>query len=254
MASETVDRSRNMEEKSWWDLWNTSYRSADAPDENSVGLFAHVVKLMRGIAPGRILEIACGTGTVSRSLEFTSYHGLDISAAAINIAQQKGQDFKFPAQSAKASYEAADFHDWALPAEGFDTVLCVDAISCFRNQEIVIKKMAQALRTNGLLLLTTVNPIVYRRIRRVGGVKLENGPVSHWLPRRELHSLVLQAGLVIERSYTILPRGNMGFLRIVNSHKLNRILGPGFAACLRALKEQIGLGQYRVLIARKLTG
>jgi hypothetical protein len=80
---------------------------------------------------------------------------------------------------------------------------------------------------------------------------LENGPVSHWLSRRELHGLIRRAGLSIERSYTIMPRGNMGLLRIVNSSRLNEAFGPRCAAMFRRVKESAGLGQYRVVIARK---
>jgi hypothetical protein len=82
-------------------------------------------------------------------------------------------------------------------------------------------------------------------------VRLENGPVSHWLSRRELHGLIQQAGLTMERSYTIMPRGNMGLLRIINSSRLNEVFGPRAAAMFRRLKEWAGLGQYRVVIARK---
>ena len=73
--------------------------------------------------------------------------------------------------------------------------------------------MAQSVKPGGRIVLTSVNPFVYNRIRRVGGVRLENGPVAHWLSRRELHDLIHQAGLTPERSYTIMPRGNRGILR-----------------------------------------
>jgi hypothetical protein len=92
---------------------------------------------------------------------------------------------------------------------------------------------------------------VYNRIRRVRGVRLESGPVSHWLSRRELHDLVLQAGFTIERSNTIMPRGDMGFLRVVNARRLNHAFGPHVASILRRLKERFALGQYRVVVARK---
>jgi SAM-dependent methyltransferase len=163
----------------------------------------------------------------------------------------KGRGFPPEHWESRPTYEAADFHEWAIPSELFDVVISVDAISCFRDQLFVLRKMAQVLRNDGRVVLTTVNPLVYKRIRRSGGVRLENGPVSHWLTRAELHRLVAEAGLVLERSYTIMPRGNIGVLRVINSRRLNDTLGPAFAAVLRRLKEQTGLGQYRVIIARK---
>jgi len=248
------DRSRDMDERAWWDLWNTSYRAEDNRDETSTQLFARVVAILQQIPEGRasrILEVACGTGTLSRLLTFSSYHGLDISAAAIEIARQKAELIHLRAGVRRPTYEAADFHDWPLPPEPFDLVLCVDAVSCFRDQRFTLRKMAQSMRAGGRVVLTSVNPIVYNRIRRVRGVRLESGPVSHWLSRRELHDLVLQAGFTIERSNTIMPRGDMGFLRVVNARRLNHAFGPHVASILRRLKERFALGQYRVVVARK---
>jgi len=253
-ASPPIDRSLNMEERRWWDLWNTSYRSGDHTCAISTELFAHVALVVRQVhcgKPSRILEVACGTGMLSRQLEFSSYHGLDLSAAAVDIARQKvgtpGSEDHAPSQT----YEAADFHDWPVPSTPPDVVLCVDAMHSFRDQQFVAHRIAAMLRPGGVFIVATINPVVYARIRRVGGVRLENGPVSHWLSRRELHRLIRNAGLSIERSYTIMPRGNMGLLRILNSSKLNNALGPRGAALFRHVKESVGLGQYRVLIARK---
>lgn len=249
-----IDRSRNMDERSWWDLWNTSYRSEDNRDERSAELFNHVFGVVRQVTqgrPARILEVACGTGTLSRQLPFASYTGLDLSAAAIEIAQQKAALVPLFPGAAAPVYQTADFHDWALPSISFDLVLCVDAISAFREQAFVLRKMAQSLTTGGTLVLTGVNPFVYNRIRRNNRVRLESGPVSHWLSRGETHSLVAQAGLHLVRSYTIMPRGDMGFLRLMNSRRLNQLLGETGALGFRKLKESLGLGQYRIVIARK---
>lgn len=244
------DRSRMMDETSWWDLWNSAYRTKDSNDPVSSELFEHVSAVINKITerkPSCLLEVACGAGTVSRLLSCSTYHGLDISPAAIDIARRKSEDISRPPGASPPTYEAADFHDWPLPPTPFDIVVCVDAISCFRDQQLVLSKIGQSLRTGGRIVLTTINPFVYERIKR----SWENGPVSHWLSRRELHRLITSAGLTIERSYTIMPRGNLGILRIVNSWRLNEMLGPRVAAALRRLKEQLGLGQYRVVVARK---
>jgi 2-polyprenyl-3-methyl-5-hydroxy-6-metoxy-1,4-benzoquinol methylase len=248
-----LDQTRNMDERSWWDLWNVSYRAQDDHDATSTELFVHVADIMQRIRPPvcRMLEVACGTGALSRQLAFSSYHGLDISPAAIEIAREKADLIPVGRCANRPTYEAADFHEWPLPPEPFDIVLCVDAVSCFREQAVVLRKMAQSLKPGGRIVLTSVNPFVYNRIRRVGGVRLENGPVAHWLSRRELHSLIQLAGLTLEHSYTIMPRGNMGVLRIINAWRLNQLLGRSGAAVLRTLKEHMGLGQYRVVVAYK---
>jgi 2-polyprenyl-3-methyl-5-hydroxy-6-metoxy-1,4-benzoquinol methylase len=252
--SSVVDRTREMEERSWWDLWNTSYRTKDDNDAISGELFARAADAINGISrhrDSRILEIACGTGTLSRMLTYSSYHGLDISPAAIEIARQKSEALSLEAGVSRPTYEAADFHEWSLPAEGFDLTVCVDAISSIRDQPIAMKKMAQSLRGGGRLILTTINRYVYDRIRRTSTVRLESGPVAHWLSRGELRSLVEGAGLTIERSETIMPRGNLGFLRLVNSPRLNEALSPRMQDFLKRMKERAGLGQYSVVVACK---
>ena len=252
--SPIIDRSRDMDEKSWWDLWNTSYRTKDDNDAISSELFARAAAAVNAITEDsecRVLEIACGAGAFSRMIGYSSYHGLDISPAAIEIAQQKSACASLFRNANFPTYEAADFHEWLLPDQPFDVVICIDAISSIRDQPVAMRKMAQALKSGGRLVLTTINRFVYDRIRRIGGVRLESGPVSHWLSRGELNSLVRQAGLMIDRSFTIMPRGNMGILRILNSPRINRAFGPGFEAVLKRAKEHLGFGQYSVVVARK---
>jgi len=251
---EVVDRSRDMDERSWWDLWNTSHRSKDDNDPVSSELFARAAAAVNRVTRKRdcrVLEVGCGTGTLSRMLEYSSYHGLDLSPAAIEIARQKSGRRSPLAPANSPTYEAADFHDWPLPAHPFDLVVCVDAIYLFRDQALAMGKIAQCVRPDGQVVITAINRFVYDRIQRTPSVRLESGPAAHWLTRGELHALVRQAGLVIEHSSTAMPRGNLGILRWVNSRRLNEAFGPRMAAIFRRLKELMGLGQYSIVIARK---
>src|ERR1700721_2281106 len=108
-AAAIPDRSREMDEKSWWDLWNTPHRT------NAT-------------------------------------------------ARQKSQQASPPPGASAPTYEAADFHDTALPSQPFDIIVCVDAISYFRDKKLCLSKMGKSLRPEGHLVLTTVNPFVYDRI------------------------------------------------------------------------------------------
>jgi SAM-dependent methyltransferase len=176
---------------------------------------------------------------------------LDISPAAIEIARQKSGFLPLATGVNRPTYEAADVCEWPLPTQAFDVAVCIDAISSIRDQPLAMEKIAQSLRAGGHLVLTTINRFVYEHIRRTVSAPLASGPVCHWLSRRELHSLISNAGLTIERSQTIMPRGNIGILRLVNSPRLNEAFGPRVAAALRRLKERVGLGQYSLVIARK---
>jgi SAM-dependent methyltransferase len=184
-------------------------------------------------------------------LKYDSYHGLDISLAAIELARQKSQTFPAPAGASCPTYEAGDFQDWTLPTHLFDLAVCVDAVAYFRDQPFAMKKIARSLRPSGMLVLTTITPFVYSRIRRTPTKPLAEGPVSHWLRSGELHALIESSGFRVERSWTIMPRGNCGILRLVNSRTLNNAFGPRSAAVFRLLKERAGLGQYRVVVAQR---
>jgi 2-polyprenyl-3-methyl-5-hydroxy-6-metoxy-1,4-benzoquinol methylase len=241
------------DEANWWNLWNTSHRSEDGRDPTSTELFALVAAIVRSLDTGsgkRILEVGCGTGTLSRQLEFSSYHGLDVSPAAVEVARKKAALIAISSGSNPPTYEVADVHICALPRGAFDIVVCVDAVAYFHDQRLALKKMAESLAPRGRLVLTTINPFVYNRIRRTAQSPLKEGSISHWLSRRALHELVSSAGLVTECSYTVMPRGNKGILRLINSPRLNGLFGPKSTAFLRSVKEQLGLGQYRVIVAR----
>jgi|HubBroStandDraft_6_1064221.scaffolds.fasta_scaffold03769_4 2-polyprenyl-3-methyl-5-hydroxy-6-metoxy-1,4-benzoquinol methylase len=249
-----IDQSREMDERSWWDLWNKTHRTKEDNDPVSSELFMRTATVINEITqrePCRVLEIGCGAGLLSRLLTYRGYHGLDISPAAIDLARQKAELVSRPAGASCPTYEAVDFHDWPLPPEVFDVAVCVDAVMCFRDQRLALTKIAQTLRTGGRLVLTAINPFVYTRIRRTPTSPLASGPVSRWLSGRELHNLITSAGLAVERSYTIMPRGNCGILRLINARTVNEAFGPRSAAVIRRLKERSGLGQYRVVIARK---
>lgn len=200
---------------------------------------------------GRVLEVACGTGLFSRLIDCSSYHGLDISPAAIDIAQKKFSETASSGTQTTRTYEAADIHDWATPSESFDLAVCVDAVAYFSDQEFALQRMAHSLRKSGRLVLTTINPFVYRRIRRTAERPLREGSISQWLSRSELHALVDASGFTLERSWTIIPRGNMGILRVVNARRLDAAVGQRGAAVLKKWREMAGLGQYRMIVARK---
>ncbi len=251
--SPVIDRSGDMDERGWWDHWNISFRAQDDGGDVPNELFTRTASIVADVTPpggGRVLEIACGAGAMSRRLAYNTYYGIDISPAAIDIARQKNETSNRE-KSAATTYEAADFHGWPLPPESFDVALCVDAIAYFRDQAFALKKMAQSLRPSGVLILTTINPYVYHRIRRTTASPLKEGSISHWLTRAELHGLVEAAGMSVERSCTIMPRGNLGLLRVVNSPRLNQAFGADAANLFKRMKERAGLGQYRVMVARK---
>jgi 2-polyprenyl-3-methyl-5-hydroxy-6-metoxy-1,4-benzoquinol methylase len=249
-----LDKSHEMDERTWWDFWNSSYRVGDDNGEIPNELFARVAAAVNEFTQfegSRILEIGCGTGTLSRRLKFSRYQGVDMSPSAIEIATKSWESTARYVSDRYAVYEASDFHEWPPPPQLFDLAVCVDAFVWIREQQAALRKIVQSLRAGGRFVVVVINPFVYNRIRRTQMNPLKEGPVKNWLSRTDLHALIKCSGLRIERSYTIMPRGNVGILRLINSPRLNEIFGQQVARALRRMKEQMGLGQYRLVIARK---
>jgi hypothetical protein len=56
----------------------------------------------------------------------------------------------------------------------------------------------------------------------------------------------------IVKALTIQPAGDRGFLRVVNSRKLDRLLSKAISSTsLERLKEKYGLGQTLIVVAQK---
>jgi len=229
----------------WWDDWNTRYRSGPADPASvsgELGQIVHGAVCALGYASPRVVEVGCGTGRFAETLtDVQDYLGLDLSPAAIASARERVPWGRF---------EAADFHEWTLPDQPFDVAILVDSIAYFRSQDQAVAKLFDLLRPGGHLVLSTVNPFVYGRTSWVGPPG--DGQVRRWLSRRDLEQLLVRHRFVMCRYFTVMPAGDRGILRLVNSAKLNTVASQVMpTSWLRKMKEAAGLGQYQIAIAQR---
>jgi ubiquinone/menaquinone biosynthesis C-methylase UbiE len=149
----------------------------------------------------------------------------------------------------QGTFFAGDALSLNLPSEAFDAVLTLETFSHVPSQPQFVELMARVLSKNGVLILTTQNRTVYTR--RSGVRPPAEGQIRHWVTLRELRGLVAPHFEVL-RLFTIQPSGDRGFLRVVNSGKINRAFSMVFSkAGLERFKERCGWGQTLVLLARK---
>jgi 2-polyprenyl-3-methyl-5-hydroxy-6-metoxy-1,4-benzoquinol methylase len=226
-----------------WDEWNSA-RVKDGLVGDRLGLCEEAVREINALnlpSQSALLDLGCGAGwTGERLHQHFDYLGLDLSEAALTAARQRLPNTRFM---------LADFLTWNSPNEAYSAILCVDSIAVMRDQDAVIEKMAQLLKPGGWLVITTVNPFCYSRMGQIGPPK--EGQARNWLTKNALHALLERHGFVIEKSRSILPAGNKGVLRLINSWKLNRIAGTVIGKNrIRAAKEAVGLGQFRVVVAQ----
>jgi SAM-dependent methyltransferase len=231
-------------EASFWNDWNTAHRRPDeiVRDSLPMALGRAVLDAVSSLPLElpRILELGCGTGWLANQLStFGPYTGWDLSEEAIGVARHRFPEHRF---------EVADIHD-VRGQDAFEVVVSVDAIAYFRDQVLAFQHVHDLLAPGGYFVLSTVNPFAYSRMSWIGPPG--DGQVRKWLGRRDLYALLERTSFDVISSRTILPAGNTGVLRWVNSRKVNapfvRALGE---SRVNRVKEASGLGQYRLVVAK----
>lgn len=232
------------EQRRHYDEWNAAHRSEDldhiGPESRARALaLLEAVRALPG-PPRRILEVGCGTGWLTEHLtRLGDVTGIDLSPRAVALARARGL---------RAELRSGDFLREPLPEAGFDVVVCMDTIFYVYDQVAFVDRLAAMLRPGGHLVLDAINPFVYERWSVVGPPA--PGQVRRWLDRRSLQRL-LERRFEVLATRTVLPRGDTGVLRLVNSVKLNRALEAVLdRERIARAKEWLGLGHARLFVAR----
>jgi 2-polyprenyl-3-methyl-5-hydroxy-6-metoxy-1,4-benzoquinol methylase len=232
------------EEQNHWDQWNL-HRVQEGLVRERLILCEAAVDEVRSLPikkGGAFLDIACGAGWTSERLhrEF-DYVGMDLGPESIAAAR---------ARVPEARFVTADYVDWEEKPSHYEAILCVDAITCFHQQEAAVAKMHRELKPGGWLVMTALNPMIYSRMSWVGPPG--EGQARKWLTRGALHTLLQNAGFILLKSRTVAPGGDTGMLHVINARKVNRLMSVflGRNGWTR-LKEKLQLGQFRIVVAQK---
>ena len=140
--------------------WQVQGREAELYERHLVpavtALWAADLVERTGVRPGdRVLDVACGTGVVTRvALERVgsegSVTGLDINPAMLDVARVKSPDVQF----VRGSALTLPFDDAA-----FDVVLCQLGLQFFPNRAAALAQMRRVLADGGHLGLSVYGPI-----------------------------------------------------------------------------------------------
>jgi SAM-dependent methyltransferase len=191
-----------------------------------------------------ILDLGCGMGWFTEELaSFGDVTGMDLSEEAIVQAKCRCPRAKFLVTNILAD---------PLPGERFDVVVSQEVLAHVEDQSKYIRVAADLLRPGGYLILTTANKFV---MEHLGNEKFTPCPPEHienFLDMKGLKRLLLPYFDVL-RTTTINPTvGDGGILRVINSGKLNIVLGLLVSSdLLEAWKERAGLGYSLLALAKK---
>jgi len=230
----------------FWNEWNAKFRGvgydpkSDPPTRRRQDTALMWVRQL-GLAQPRILDLGCATGWLTNQLAaYGSAIGIDIADASITEARQR-----FPG----ARFECTDISSTQDKVEEFDIVVSLETLSHVVDQQRFIRRMKEVLKPGGYLILTTQNRLVFER--RSDVTPLAPGQIRQWLSPLQLRRL-LRDDFTILTLTSLIPEGSLGFLRIVNSPRLNRLVGRFVPArLLDRAKEQVGLGQTIAVLARR---
>jgi SAM-dependent methyltransferase len=234
------------EQQRFWNEWNAKYRGAgydpsiDLPTMKRRDTVLDWIREL-GLRQPRILDLGCATGWLTSQLaEFGRVVGTDIADASIREARDRYPHIPF---------ECGDFTNSNQENEGFDIVVSLETLSHVGDQRAFVKRIRDVLKPGGYLILTTQNRLVFERRTDVTPVAV--GQIRRWVSPGELRR-ILRDDFVIRRLTTLLPEGGLGFLRVVNSTRLNRLLGLFFSRkWIERRKERLGFGQTIVVLAQR---
>ncbi|MFI5776915.1 class I SAM-dependent methyltransferase [Nocardia sp. NPDC051570] len=178
-----------------WERWQVSWdrqQELYLPDrEERFRVMLDVVEAVAGPAP-RVLDLACGTGSISRRLferlpEATSV-GVDLDPALLTIARGSFAD------DARIRLVSADLHapDWTagMPDEPFDAVVTATALHWLTTEPLLrlYGDLAKLLRPGGVFLNAdhmpeSGRPLLYaadETIRRTHRERAERAGALDW--------------------------------------------------------------------------
>lgn len=113
-----------------------------------------------GLRPGeRVLDVACGTGTIARlAAERVGTSGrvsaLDVNAAMLAVARS------IPSDVAIKWYETAA-ESIPVPDESFDVVFCGIGLQFFANKPAALREMRRVLKPGGRVYISTPVPTTF---------------------------------------------------------------------------------------------
>jgi 2-polyprenyl-3-methyl-5-hydroxy-6-metoxy-1,4-benzoquinol methylase len=222
--------------------WDERWSRTPSPNSWQIRRGETIVEWIRelGLENPTILDYGCGTGWFTAELaKIGAAVGIDLSEAAIAAARRRYPGPKFV---------AANLFELDAPRNTFDIAVSQEVIAHVTDQREYIERITRMLKPNGFLVLTTANKVVMDRL-----VHPPDPPthIKRWTGWRQIQGLLEHRYRVLKRT-TVIPRGDRGFLRIVNSAKLNAALELVFSPRqIERFKERAGWG-YTLLVLAQL--
>lgn len=232
-------------QRKFWNEWDGKHLQDATIGDDGRQRGEAALSLLRSCSLQRpqIIEFGCGNGWLAEKLvSFGPVTGVDLADQAIAEARRRVPS---------GTFHAGDVLNLDLPVEAFDVVLSLEMFAQVANQSLFVEVMARVLKKGGYLILVTQNRTVYARRKDIAPVA--EGQIRRWVTMRGLQN-ELRPHFDILKATTMRPAGELGFLRIINSARLNGLVSKVIPKpSLERLKERCGLGQTLLILGQKRT-
>ncbi len=228
-------------QQQFWNRWNAATREIELGDVSF-----RQAEVIHGWlqASGRrdldILEVGCGAGWFcGQLLPYGRVTATDLADEVLARARRRLPDVTFV---------SGDFMTLPFEPESYDVIVTLEVLAHVADQRGFVSRLASLLKPGGRLMMATQNAFVLRRFNRVPPP--EPGQLRRWTDKRELREL-LSREFEIRELFSVTPRANRGFMRLVHSRKLNAPIRALFGNRVDRLKEAVGLGWTLMVLAEK---
>ncbi|HXM30493.1 MAG TPA: class I SAM-dependent methyltransferase [Chthoniobacterales bacterium] len=230
------------DQQHFWNAWNATLRDPKNLNDWSLKRGETIIELVRSLAieHPKILDFGCGTGWLTERLaEFGDPTGVDLADRVIEAAQSRAPHIKFI---------AGDIFRIPLQSASYDIVVSQEVIAHIPHQAGYLDRVSEVLKSRGYLIITTPNKFV---MDRSDWPAQPPEHIEHWLTMANLKRLLDRHFRILHTS-TVVPLGNRGILRVINSDKMNAALRLFISQRnLEKLKERAGWGYTLVALAQK---
>jgi SAM-dependent methyltransferase len=203
-------------QRQFWNKWIADCLGGDSLDPASLRRGETVLALLKSLTLPQptILEIGCATAWLSTKLaEYGPVTAPDLADKPITAAQSRCPHINFI---------QGDFLRLTLPSEHFDVVVSVDVNAYVPDQRAFVNKVYSVLKSGGYAIL--ICPHKYIRDRTNFVPRSHSDIPLNCLNMGPFRDLLRQRCSVLQ-SATIIPGGNRGYLRWINSRRLNAMVG-----------------------------
>ena len=187
-----------------------------------------------------ICDLGCGVGWLANELRvFGDVTAVDSSPEGIRIAEQRWHGINF---------ETVDILNYR-PDNAFDVVISSEVIEHFEDKETFMDTVSYLLRDGGFFIITCPNGSVKKYYDKLNAPQQ---PIEQWPTHNELRNLIGKRMEIVYQETFLFDFSEEGMLRILNSHKLNRILKHvGLERVFQLLCCFSRYGLYQIIVASK---